>query len=294
MTALEVVEPGPLTTVQDLGRPGLAALGVPESGTLDAPALRLANRLVGNPEDAACLEATLGGLVVRAHGDLTVALAGAPAPASVDGVAVGPGCAVRVPDRAELRLGTPPYGVPTLVAVRGGLDAPRLLGSAATDLLSGLGRPLLTGDRVTVGPAPARPVPALDAAPLRAPAGDDLHLRVVLGPRDDWFTSQAIRTLLVTRWSVSADSNRIGLRLTGPALERRVTGELPSEGVVAGALQVAANGQPVLFLADHPVTGGYPVAAVVVTADLPTAGHARPGQRLRFHRVAAPFSSTIE
>ncbi|MCH1866639.1 biotin-dependent carboxyltransferase family protein [Nocardioides sp. CFH 31398] len=294
MSALEVVATGAQAVVEDLGRPGLAGLGVAESGALDPGALRLANRLVGNPEDAAGLEVTFGGLVLRARGDVLLAVTGAPVcvtVATADGRRThGAGAAVAVPDGAEVTLDAPAHGLRSWVAVRGGLDVARPLGSASTDLLAGLGAALGAGDVLDVGPAPADPPPALDQAPLPTPLDGTVVLRVVLGPRDDWFTAEALATL-GRPWSVDARSNRVGVRLDGPPLERApayAEAELPSEGTVAGAVQVAANGLPVLFLADHPVTGGYPVIACVVTEDLPLAAQAVPGQQVRFRTVKGP------
>jgi len=285
---LVVETTGPLLTVQDLGRPGLASLGVPESGALDAGALRLANRLVGNDEGAAGLEATLGQVTVQARGSLVVAVTGAPVPVTVDGRGHGTGSAVTVPDGSRVELGAPASGLRSYLAVRGGIAVEPLLGSASTDLLSGLRQPLGEGDEIEVGPDPETPVPPLDQAPVRPPTSGVVELRVVLGPRHEWFRKRALRTLAKTRWVVDQRSNRIGLRLDGPELERKVTDELPSEGTVAGALQVPGNGRPVLFLADHPVTGGYPVIAVVVTKDLPLAAQAAPGQEIRLRAVPGP------
>lgn len=281
--ALEVVATGPLATLQDLGRPGLAALGVGQSGAADAPSMRLANRLVGNECGTACVEVTFGGLEVRARGGVTVALAGAPCPMSVDGRQVAPYTVVWVPDGAVLRLGAPTSGLRSYLAVRGGLDVAPVLGSCSTDTLSGVGpAPLEPGRRLRVGRA-TRPLPGVDLAPVRVPDAGDLWLRFMRGPRADWFTDAAYDALLTTPYEVTAESNRIGMRLSGTALERSCEAELPSEGMVAGALQVPPSGQPTLFLADHPVTGGYPVVAVVVAADVALAAQARPGQRLRFH-----------
>ncbi|WP_299055542.1 biotin-dependent carboxyltransferase family protein [uncultured Nocardioides sp.] len=294
MSALEVVATGALTTPQDLGRPGLAGLGVAESGALDPGALRLANRLVGNAEDVTGLEVTLGGLALRARGEVLLAVTGAPVDVTVATSAGrrthGVGAAVSVPDGAEVRLGSPGAGLRSWVAVRGGVDVDRPLGSASTDVLAGLGAPLAPGDVLEVGPPPDDAPPALDQAPLATPTDGTVVLRVVLGPRDDWFTDDALAALR-RPWTVDARSNRVGLRLDGPALERSpayADAELPSEGTVAGAVQVAANGLPVLFLADHPVTGGYPVVACVVTEDLPLAAQAVPGQEVRFRTVKGP------
>jgi len=286
--ALHVEEAGPLTTVQDLGRPGLASLGVPESGALDPRALELANRLVGNPEEAPGLEATFGGLCLTARRPVVLAVTGAPVLVTVDGAAAGLGCAVAITAGSTVRLGSPRYGVRSYLALRGGVLADRVLGSASTDLLAGIGAPLADGDDLDVGAAPDTDVPVVDAVPLSTPTGEELVLRVVLGPRDDWFTDEAVELLLDSEWTVESRSNRIGIRLTGPTLHQRQKRELPSEGTIAGSLQVPHNGQPTLFLADHPITGGYPVIAVVHTADLPRLAQARPDQTLRFRQVSAP------
>jgi len=282
---LEVVTPGPLTTVQDLGRSGLGALGVGHSGAADTPALRLANRLLGNPESAAGLEVTFGGLELVAHGSMTVTLTGAPCPMTVDGRAHWALGVVRVPDGAHLSLGLPLTGLRSYLAVRGGIDVPEQLGSRSCDTLAVLGpAPLATGDRLPVG-APSGPLPGVDLALVAAPEAGDVSLRVVDGPRADWFTADARAALLSGAYDVTADSNRVGMRLSGPVLERARDDELPSEGMVCGALQVPPSGQPTLFLADHPVTGGYPVIAVVVPADVPRAAQVRPGQRITFVRI---------
>jgi biotin-dependent carboxylase-like uncharacterized protein len=285
---LHVEEAGPLTTVQDLGRPGLASLGVPESGALDPQALKLANRLVGNPEDAPGLEVTFGGLRLTARRPVVLAVTGAPVSVTVDGAAAGLGCAVSVPAGSTLGLGSPRYGVRSYLALRGGVVADRILGSASTDLLAGIGAPLADGDDLDVGATPDTDVPVVDAVPLSTPTGGELVLRVVLGPRDDWFTDEAVELLLDSEWTVESRSNRIGIRLTGPTLQQRGKRELPSEGTIAGSLQVPHNGQPTLFLADHPITGGYPVIAVVHTADLSRLAQARPDQTVRFRQVSAP------
>ncbi len=285
MRALEVLDPGPATTVQDLGRPGLARLGVGPSGAVDIASLRLANRLVGNAEAAAGLEIPLGGLRVRASAPLFVAVTGAVGPVRVGERDAASNAVVALDAGEILRLGPSRAGLRTYLAARGGIVVAPVLGSRSTDALAGLGPPQLrAGDVLPVGEAPAE-VPLVDLAPVAAPPGGDLELRVLLGPRDDWFTPATVRTFLLEPYVVSPESNRVGMRLEGPPLERGRGGELPSEGVVSGAVQVPASGSPVVFLADHPLTGGYPVVAVVVSADLPLAGQARPGQRLRFRAL---------
>jgi biotin-dependent carboxylase-like uncharacterized protein len=276
---LTVLRPGPLTTVQDLGRPGYAHLGVPPSGAADAPALRLANRLAGNDLGTAALELTLGGLTVVLSETRWAALAGAPAPLTVDGRPADPYAPVEVPAGARLAVRTPATGVRSYLAIGGGFAVAPVLGSRATDVLSGLGpAPLAAGAVLPLGapaggPGTAVPVPDPDA---------DRTLRLYPGPRADWFTGAALDRLTGCPYEVSADSNRVGVRLRGPAMPRRDDRELPSEGLVTGAVQVPADGQPLLFLTDHPTTGGYPVIGVVHPDDLPLAAQARPGSSLRF------------
>ncbi|GAA1246374.1 biotin-dependent carboxyltransferase family protein [Prauserella halophila] len=288
MTDLDVLAPGPLATVQDLGRPGNAGIGVGASGAADRGSLRLANRLVGNEEDAACVEVTFGGFAARTRTPVTIAVTGAPCPVTVDGRGAAPNSVLRLPAGAEIRLAAPVRGLRSYLAVRGGLVVPAVLGSRSTDLLSGLGPQLLrAGDVLPVGPPPAH-FPVVDGAPGRPIAADEVTLRVVTGPRDDWFSSRALHALLTEPYTVTSECDRVGVRLDGPELGRASVGELPSEGMVAGALQVPPSGKPTLFLADHPVTGGYPVIAVLVASDVDAAAQLRPGMRVRFAPVRAP------
>ncbi|MGW0735984.1 5-oxoprolinase subunit C family protein [Streptomyces sp. NPDC002851] len=280
--ALAVVRAGALTTVQDLGRPGHAHLGVPRSGTLDRPAGLLANRLVGNAADAALLETTLNGCALRPRCAVTVAVTGAPCPVTVDGRPAPWGAPVRVPAGAVLDVGAAVRGVRSYVAVAGGVAVEPVLGSRATDLLSGLGpAPLTDAAVLPLGAPPGPPHARVDVAPQAAPP-TELVLRTTPGPRADWFTPAALRTLTTRAYRVSPASNRIGLRTEGPPLERAHHGELPSEGLIPGAVQVPPDGRPVVFLADHPTTGGYPVVAVVSAPDLAAAAQARPGTPVRF------------
>ena len=276
--ALEVLAVGPSALVQDLGRPGLGASGVGRSGAADRAALTLANRLVANDEGAAAVEVLLGGLAVRATSLLTVALAGAAAQASVDGTPVGHHSVVDLRPGAVLRLGAPPTGLRTYLAVRGGIDVAPVLGSRSTDTLSGLGPPpLRTGDVLPVGPEPAA-LPVVDVAPVAPPPGDTVVLRAVLGPRADFVTDPA--DLTSTTWTASSRSDRIGMRLEGAKLRRVDDAEVSSEGMVRGAIQVPPGGNQVVFLADHPVTGG--TGGRQVAADVDRAAQVRPGQGVRF------------
>jgi biotin-dependent carboxylase-like uncharacterized protein len=285
---IEVLSPGPLSTVQDLGRPGLAALGVGVSGAADRRSLRLANRLAGNPEGAAAIELTLGGLRVRFARDVRVALAGAPCEvfAGERRRLLAMDTAERVASGEELRVGSPSAGVRTYLAVAGGIAVEPVLGSRSTDTLAGLGPARLArGDVLPIGSAAGGGPPAAGAELAGAfdvVAGGEPSLGITPGPRADWFADEVRARLAATAWTVTPRSDRVGVRLEGPALERAVEGELPPEGMVEGALQVPPDGRPVLFLADHPVTGGYPVIAIVVADDIPLAAQARPGTRLRF------------
>ncbi|MFC7330454.1 biotin-dependent carboxyltransferase family protein [Marinactinospora rubrisoli] len=287
MPALEVRATGMLTTVQDTGRTGFAALGVGASGAADQRSHALANRLVANPPDAATLEVTFGGLRVRARGTVTVAVTGAVGPVTVAGRGAAMNAPLVVPDGAELSLGTPARGLRSYVAVRGGIAVEPVLGSRSTDILADLGPPVpAPGTVLPVGPPPAA-FPNVDVAAVPPPAADRLTLRAVPGPRDDWFRPHALDTLFAAEYEVTSRSDRVGMRLAGPPLRRTRSGELPSEGMVPGSLQIPPDGEPVLFLADHPVTGGYPVIAVVHGSDLPLAAQATPGMRLRFVRAGA-------
>jgi antagonist of KipI len=299
--ALRVIEPGPLTTVQDLGRFGYQALGVPVAGAMDPWALRALNRLVGNVEGAAGLEATLAGptLVVEAEtGDaplgLLVALGGAEADATADGVPVPPYRATWLPAGARLAVGAARRGARPLLAVAGGIDVPPLLGSRSTSLRGGFGghqgRPLATGDRLPVGPVEhPSALPARDGLmlppPLRPPLEPHVTLRVVLGPQADHFTDEALATLLNEPYRLAPESDRMGARLAGPTLAHRRGADIVSDGTTAGSIQVPESGLPIILLADRPVTGGYAKIATVISSDLPKLTQLPPGGTVRFEAV---------
>jgi biotin-dependent carboxylase-like uncharacterized protein len=274
---IEITDIGIASTYQDLGRPGQAHLGIGRSGALDRRAHRLANRLVGNAEDSATME-TCGGLVMRIADPVTVAVTGAQG--TVD-VRHGPPMAVNVvahlPAGAEVTLRVPQVGMRYYLAVRGGFQVEPVLGSRSFDTLAGIG-PRVDVGSVAIGTDPQTPL----AAELGIRRPDDHVIDITDGPRRDWFTAAAWSDLLSEPWLVSAELNRVGVRLTGPVLERSRLDELPSEGIVEGALQVPHGGQPIVMLADHPVTGGYPVIAVVVPELISALAQARPGTALRF------------
>ncbi|MDR5653513.1 urea amidolyase family protein [Ruixingdingia sedimenti] len=278
---------------QDLGRPGRADQGVARSGALDRHSLTEANLCVGNPPGMAALEIALGGFALRADRPVTLAVTGAPCPLTIR---AADGRQIPAPFHRpfaldagdELVLGFPQAGTRSYVALRGGFRVEPLLGSAATDTLAKVGpAPLLAGDLLTPADAPARAVDPDRPRPAPLPrAGEVVTLDLIPGPRTDWFTAQAVETLFAQDWQVTAESSRVGMRLSGPVpLEKRDAAELPSEGTAMGAVQVPHAGQPVLFLADHPLTGGYPVIGVVARHHLDRAGQVPIGARIRFREV---------
>lgn len=280
--SLQVREVGPSVLVQDLGRPGWAHLGVPRSGALDAPAAALAGRLVGNSAGAACLEVLLGGLVVTTDRGVWVAVTGAPCEVVVDGRPREFAAPVWLPEGGVLALGRPLEGLRSYVAVAGGIAVEPVLGSRSTDTLGRVGPPpVAAGDVLPVGEPGAPPV-GVDTPrqPSRGP------LRLVPGPRASRVSGDALALLCRTAYTVSPDSDRVGLRLVGDPLPLARTDELPSEGIVLGAVQVPPDGRPVVFLADHPTTGGYPVVAVVDERDLWLCAQVRPGESVTFTPAA--------
>jgi biotin-dependent carboxylase-like uncharacterized protein len=270
---------GPLALVQDLGRPGLAHLGVSPSGAADRSALRLANRLVGNPEGAAAVEVTFGGLLVSAHALVWVAVTGAPTEVTVNDVPTSSHTTIALRPGNRLGVAPPPQGLRNYLGIRGGVQVEEVLGSRSRDVLSGLGpAPLQPGQRLAVD-RPERQLPNADLAPAHPPAKT---LTVWPGPRLDWFADSAWLRLLHEPWTVTAECDRVAVRLEGPALDRVRTDELPSEGLLRGAIQVPASGQPLIFLSDHPVTGGYPVVGVLSERSCDHAAQLRPGDRVTF------------
>jgi KipI family sensor histidine kinase inhibitor len=281
---LLVRHPGPLTLVEDDGRPGVEHLGVPPSGAADRTSARTANRVVGNRPGTALLE-TLGDLELACEGRQVLAVHGSPGVSEVvtaDGAAWRPldGEPFLLEPGDVLHVAPPIVGARRYVAVRGGIDLPPVLGSRSSDLLSSLGpAPLRAGVALRVGRELG--VVGTPAPPASAPHGHR-RVRVTLGPRDDWFTEAAVAAFLGTTWHVAGEANRVGLRLDGPSLERATPGELASEPMVPGAVQVPPVGRPVVLLRDHPTTGGYPVLAVVWPTDLDVLGQAAPGDPVRF------------
>ncbi len=284
--ALEIIAPGPLTTVQDRGRNGWLRYGVPGSGALDCCALAVANVLVGNRPDAGALEMTLAGATLAVRGAaLRIAVAGADMPLAIDGAAAARDRSYTLAPGAVLRIGTAPRGARAYLAVAGGFAIAPVFGSVATHLRAGIGGcdggALKAGMVLPVaGPAPAGPERRFAGAMPRSP-----HIRVVLGPQDDYFTEQAAATLAAAEFTVTPRADRMGLRLAGPALSHAKGFNIVSDGIAPGSIQVPGDGQPIILLADRQTTGGYPKIATVISADLPTLGQMRPGDRIRFEAV---------
>lgn len=267
--SIVIVATGWSTTLQDRGRPGLAHLGVPRSGPVDHQLANLVNRVVGNPEGTTVLE-TAGGLVVRAEWPLVVAASTTGAPTSLE-----PGDELRV---------EPGDRTMEYLAIRGGILAEQVLGSSSHDVLSGIGPdPVDAGATYEIGPDPGTPV-NVDVAPL--PPGPD-RVRIWPGPRLDAFVDGALDAIAAQRWTVTDRWSRVGVRLRGDAPVRCDPGaHLPSEGLVLGAVQLPPSGEPVVMLADHPTTGGYPVVGVVPADDLAALARRRPGSTIGFAPVA--------
>jgi antagonist of KipI len=282
MSSLTVVRSGMLTTVQDLGRWGRQDGGVPVAGPMDPYSHRLANRLVGNPDDLATLEVTLIGPELEADGAVTCAIAGADFAVLVNGTPVVPAGAFEVAAGARLRFGPRRAGARAYVAVRGGFDLEPVFGSRATSVISRMGpfeRPLKAGDRLPVGSTTGSPRPA--GSPLPLPEGG-ARLRVLPGPHDAMFTAEALELLLGTRYTVTPQSNRMGYRLEGTPLRHVDRADILSDATPMGSLQVPSSGQPILLMADRQTTGGYPKIATVISADFPLAGQLAPGDWIEF------------
>ena len=288
---LEILRTGPLAVVQDLGRTGLAHLGVGRSGAADRRSHRLANRLVANPDDRATVEVTFGGLSARIRGgDVDIAVTGADTNPTVNGKLFGTNSIRHVRDGQVISLGAPRAGLRSYLAVRGGICVEPVLGSRSCDMMSAIGpSPLRAGDELPVGEH-TNAYPELDQAPVAAISGQLVELRVIPGPRDDWFVDPD--ALVHTIWMASDRSDRVGMRLEGrPLRYRHPDRQLPSEGATRGAIQVPPNGLPVILGPDHPVTGGYPVVGVIIDEDIDKAAQVRPGQHVRLHwaRPRIPF-----
>jgi biotin-dependent carboxylase-like uncharacterized protein len=294
MPAIHVVKPGMLTTVQDLGRWGHQAEGVPVGGPMDPYAHRLANLLVGNPASAATLEITLRGPELVFERESTIALAGADLSPTMDAGPAPMHTSVRVPRGGCLKFGARREGARAYLAVAGGIQTPPVLGSRATHVLTAMGgldgRPLRAGDRLTIGiPAARAPIGRTRPPVVPLPAEGGAMLRVLRGPDEEHFGDEAIEALGSSRFAILADSGRMAYRLAGSPVRSRTPdiGEFISDATPLGTIQVPPSGQPILLMADRQTCGGYPRIATLATADLALAGQLAPGDWIRF-RVCTP------
>jgi len=288
MSDLLVQEPGPLTTVQDLGRFGHLRVGIPTSGPMDRDVFVLGNRLVGNPDGAAGLECTLVGPRLELTDDRLVAVTGAEVAPTLNGAAIPAWQAVPAKAGDVLRLGPARSGVRAYLAIAGGLATPPVLGSRATYVrgrLGGLeGRALRKGDRLPLGAA--APGPARRVRAARVPAyGAEITVAVILGPQDDRFTVAGIDAFLSGPYELLPQSDRMGARLKGPFIEHTRGHDIVSDGVPMGGIQVIGEGQPIVLLADRQSAGGYTKIATVCSFDLGRIAQLKPGGRLTFRRV---------
>jgi len=300
MSLMEVRAPGLLTTVQDLGREGFGPMGVSPSGAADSLALRIGNRLVGNPEGAAALEMTLVGGTFEFLEGAVVALAGSDFGTTLDNMAVDMWCSVEVRAGQTLRVGTTRGGARCYLCVRGGIEVKLFLGSASTHLLSGLGgfegRALRKGDCLRIGTAGGA-FRTFRKRTLAARAKDILSprkvLRVTAGPQSGWFSEAAQKLFYKRSYHVAEESNRMGLRLEGTAIPLACGGEMISEGVSLGAVQITASGLPIILFVEQQTTGGYPKIANVISVDLSSLGQLRPRDEIRFERVEMPAARAL-
>jgi antagonist of KipI len=283
--AIHVIRPGLLTTVQDLGRWGHQARGVPVAGPMDLFSHRLANGLLGNPPSAATLEITLIGPELQFERACAVAVAGADFEISASGRALPIGVSTWLDDGARVHFGRRSAGARAYLAVQGGIQTPPLLGSRATHLVSAMGgcngRTLVASDVLPIYAGSAPPA-VRRAAGLTLPAAGRARLRIVPGPQFDWFAPDAVRSLTNVSFRISPRSNRMGYRLEGPQLPRQKSGEPISEPLTFGAIQVPVAGEPILLMADRQTAGGYAKIACVIAADLPIAGQLAPGDFIEF------------
>ena len=307
MGVIQVLQPGLLTTVQDLGREGFGPLGVSPSGAADAASLRMGNRLVGNAEGEAGLEMTLlGGTFVFPDGAV-IALAGSDFGATLDDQPFELWRRIEAQPAQVLRVGPTRSGARCYLCVLGGIEVELFLDSASTHILSGLGghegRALRKGDVLKIGTHRWKMSSAWAVAfrkrewALSDRVLDVLETRKVLrvtdGPQSDWFSEVAKKTFYESTYRVSEESNRMGIRLQGPTIPRPAGGEMISEGVALGAIQVPEGGQPIVLFVEQQTTGGYPKIANVISADFHSLGQLRPRDEIRFERVERTGARSI-
>jgi biotin-dependent carboxylase-like uncharacterized protein len=286
---IRVVDPGPLTTVQDRGRYGQLRFGISPSGPVDAHAHAIANRLVGNPADAAALECTLSGPRLAIETACAMAVTGAEMPVKINGAAVPMWTTLRLAPGDEVRIGMARSGLRGYVAFSGGFAMPQVLGSQSTYLRGRLGgvhgRMLKSNDVLPLRPA-VLPPPMQVPAGQRPLYGSEIEAHVVLGPQQDRFTARGIATFLASTYTMLPQSDRMGARLKGERVEHAAGHDIVSDGTALGAVQVPGDGQPIVLLVDRQSTGGYTKIATVCSFDIGRIGQLRPGQAVRFRSVS--------
>ena len=298
---MEIISPGLLSTVQDLGRFGYQKYGIPVCGALDSVSLRIANILVGNRDHLAGLEITAIGPTIRFSADTTIAVIGADLEPALDGIPMPAWESVSAPAGSVLSFGTPRDGLRAYLAVAGGIDIPLLMNSRSTDIKGGFGgfegRALMPGDTLSTGYSPHSGTLLPNRLPpeiSRQPTYEQqFTLRVVLGPQNDSFTEAGISTLLSSEYTVSTDTDRTGCRLDGPTVEHSGGADIVSDGTALGSVQVPGSGTPIILLADRGTTGGYTKIATVVSADIGLLAQAMPGARIRFEDVPVEEAHAI-
>jgi antagonist of KipI len=296
---IRIVQPGPMTLVQDRGRFGFQQLGVSASGAVDIDALDTGNLLVGNNPNAACLEVMLGGLQLEFSGSSVIAVTGAESDVTIDGVPISLGVSYFVHSDARLELGITTDGLRMYIAVAGGIDVAQTLGSRSTHIASKIGgvdgRSLVVGDVLTIGESGRAAASGLQFTGESTSSSDgEINVRIVLGPQDDEFSDAGIASLLNSIYVVSDQSNRQGLRLDGPVIETKSGRyDIVSDAVVNGSIQVPGDGKPIILLADRQTTGGYAKIATVATVDLPQLGQAAPGISITFTAITVEESQEL-
>lgn len=301
MTSLRIVACGPLTSIQDAGRPGWSGIGLPTAGAMDQRALRVANALVGNVADEAAIELVYAGLIVRAEGgSVELALAGGEAHVQIGGRLIASNCSFVLADGESVRIGALNRGVYAMLAIAGGIATQRVLGSRSLDARASIGgwngRALQAGDLLPLRGSSNTELSALVYRSRTAPAvslSPDAPIRIVFGPQDDAFTERGLQTLIGRPFTVSSAVNRMAYRLEGPKIERRPGVEMISEGTLPGAIQVPPDGSPLVLMADRQTVGGYPKIATVISADLGRLAQRRPGEAVSFQAVSAEVAREI-
>ena len=290
---MEIINPGPLTTVQDLGRFGYMNVGIGTSGVMDRQAYKIANELVGNTDGEAVLEATLMGPEIEFTSDAVIAVTGADMKPAIDGYSIGNYKAVKIVRGQRLKLGMAVSGCRAYIAVRGGIDVEKVMGSRSTNLKCGIGgfegRNLRIGDLLKIGVSTELSNSELEKLNSKNYRGlewnGNMTVRVIEGPQGDYFTEEGLKNFYSMEYKISPESDRMGIRLSGAKVESYNGTDIVSDGIAFGSVQIPSSGQPIVLMADHQTTGGYAKVATVVSEDLSLLAQARPGDLVHFEKV---------